>query len=36
VLAGRKDLSLAALEQALDRIGYRLRILPAPQRKRTG
>jgi hypothetical protein len=36
VLAGRKDLSLAALEQALDRIGYSLRILPAPQRKRTG
>jgi hypothetical protein len=42
VLAGRKDLSLAALTQALERIGYRLRIMPAagqeqkPARKRTG
>jgi hypothetical protein len=36
VLAGRKDLSLSALEGALDRIGYRLRITPAPERKRTG
>ncbi len=29
VLAGRKDLSLASLTQALGRIGYRLRIVPA-------
>jgi hypothetical protein len=29
VLAGRKDLSLASLVQALERIGYRLRIVPA-------
>ena len=41
VLAGRKDLSLAALTAALERIGYRLRILPAPElkpeaKKRTG
>jgi hypothetical protein len=41
VLAGRKDLSLQALEQALERIGYRLRIVPRPKRqqvarKRTG
>src|SRR5262245_31206261 len=36
VLAGRKDLSLEALTRALGRIGYELRITPAPQRKRTG
>jgi hypothetical protein len=30
VLAGRKDLSLAKLTDALGRIGYRLRIVPAP------
>jgi hypothetical protein len=30
VLAGRKDLSLAALTGALERIGYRLCILPSP------
>jgi hypothetical protein len=43
VLAGRKDLSLGALTRALGRIGYRLRIVPAPEpqpaagtRKRTG
>jgi hypothetical protein len=30
VLAGRKDLSLEALTKALQRIGYRLRIVPAP------
>ncbi len=43
VLAGRKDLSLAALTKALARIGYRLRIVPMPEmkpaaktRKRTG
>lgn len=29
VLAGRKDLSLAKLTTALERIGYRLRIVPA-------
>ncbi len=31
VLAGRKDLSLAKLTGALARIGYRLRIVPAPE-----
>jgi hypothetical protein len=31
VLAGRKDLSLEALTQALARIGYRLRIVPAAE-----
>jgi hypothetical protein len=31
VLAGRKDLSLEKLTGALERIGYRLRILPAPE-----
>jgi hypothetical protein len=43
VLAGRKDLSLEALTAALARIGYRLRIVPAPEhlpgrraRKQTG
>jgi hypothetical protein len=42
VLAGRKDLSVEALSRALGRIGYRLRILPAPPvkevtaRKQTG
>jgi hypothetical protein len=36
VLAGRKDLSLSALTEALGRIGYGLRIVPAQQRKRTG
>jgi hypothetical protein len=42
VLAGRKDLSLARLTQALTRIGYRLRIVPMPdcagprQQKQTG
>src|SRR5205823_1618537 len=33
VLAGRKDLSLAALTGALGRIGYRLHILPSPDLK---
>ncbi len=33
VLAGRKDLSLEALTAALERIGYRLRIVPMPQLK---
>jgi hypothetical protein len=32
VLAGRKDLSLATLTAALERIGYALRIMPRPQR----
>jgi hypothetical protein len=40
VLAGRKDLSLEKLTQALSRIGYRLRIVPVPplaqQQKQTG
>ncbi len=42
VLAGRKDLSLAKLTEALERIGYRLRIVPLPecarprQQKQTG
>lgn len=43
VLAGRKDLSLATLTKALERIGYRLQITPLPElqpasraRKRTG
>lgn len=36
VLAGRKDLSLSALTDALARIGYRLSIQPAPKQKRTG
>lgn len=36
VLAGRKDLSIQALTEALSRIGYRLRIAPLPQKKRTG
>jgi len=31
VLAGRKDLSLERLTKALARIGYRLRIVPAPE-----
>jgi hypothetical protein len=44
VLAGRKDLSLEALTKALERIGYRLRLVPAADfepaasaaKKRTG
>ena len=38
VLAGRKDLSIEALTSALDRIGYRLRIVPTVKAKvkRTG
>jgi hypothetical protein len=36
VLAGRKDLSLSALEEALGRIGYGLHILPSAARKQTG
>jgi hypothetical protein len=31
-LAGRQDLSLEMLDEALERIGYRLHIIPAPQR----
>jgi hypothetical protein len=36
VLAGRKDLSLEKLSEALGRIGYTLHFTPAPRRKRTG
>jgi hypothetical protein len=42
VLAGGADLSLERLAKGLERIGYRLRVLPAPrqparrERKRTG
>ncbi len=35
-LAGRKDLPLEVLNEALERIGYRLHIVAAPQRKKTG
>jgi hypothetical protein len=35
VLAGRKELSLESLSKALERIGYKLRIVPA-KAKRTG
>jgi hypothetical protein len=35
-LAGRKDLSLASLEQALERIGYRLRIVLNPAAQSAG
>jgi hypothetical protein len=33
VLVGRKDLSLKKLTGALERIGYRLAIVPAPERQ---
>ena len=36
VLAGRKNLSLEALSKGLERIGYRLRIVPSAKAKRTG
>ena len=36
VLAGRKDLSLESLTGALERIGYRLRIVPALGRQSSG
>jgi hypothetical protein len=36
VLAGRQDLSLESLSKALERAGYRLRIVPAERAKRTG
>jgi hypothetical protein len=36
VLARRKDLTLESLSKALERAGYRLRIVPAPGAKRTG
>jgi hypothetical protein len=36
VLAGRKDLSVASLSKALDRVGYRLQFTPATTAKRTG
>ncbi len=35
VLAGRKELSLESLSKAMERIGYKLRIVPA-RAKRTG
>ena len=35
VLAGRKDLSIGTLTKALERIGYRLRIVPGPERQPT-
>ena len=36
VLAGRKDLSLATLTRALERIGYAVHIKPTMERKQTG
>jgi hypothetical protein len=36
VLAGRKDLSVASLSKALERIGYRLQFTPRSKAKRTG
>lgn len=36
VLSGRQDLALATLTEALAKIGYSLRILPAPGLKQTG
>ena len=36
ILAGRKDLSLEQLSSALNRAGYRLRIVPTAAAKRTG
>jgi hypothetical protein len=36
VLAGRKHFSVQTLTKALARIGYRLRIVPLPHRKRAG
>jgi hypothetical protein len=36
VLAGRKDLSLASLSKALERVGYRLNFVPLSPAKRTG
>jgi hypothetical protein len=36
VLAGRKDLSVASLSRALERIGYRMNFVPAALKKRTG
>jgi hypothetical protein len=35
-LAGRKELPLEVLNEALERVGYRLHIIPAPQQKKTG
>ncbi len=35
-LAGRQDLPLEKLNEALERIGYRLHIIPALERKKTG
>jgi hypothetical protein len=36
VLAGRKDLSLPALEKALARIGYVIKMIPVSGKQRTG
>jgi hypothetical protein len=36
VLAGRKDLSVASLSKALERIGYRVQFTPGSTAKRTG
>jgi hypothetical protein len=36
ILAGRKDISLESLSKALERAGYRLRIVPAVGVRRTG
>jgi hypothetical protein len=35
-LAGRADLPLEMLNEALERVGYRLHIIPAPRKKKTG
>jgi hypothetical protein len=35
-LAGRQDVSLDTFNKALERVGYRLHIIAAPQRKKTG
>jgi hypothetical protein len=36
VLAGRKDLSVASLSKALERIGYQMQFTPRSKAKRTG
>jgi hypothetical protein len=36
VLAGRKDLTVASLSKALERVGYRLQFTPTAKAKRTG
>jgi hypothetical protein len=35
-LSGRQDLPLEMLNEALERVGYRLHIIPAPKQKKTG